>query len=164
MANHQHLTINNQHPISVITLCDICMPKAFCGFETVRKEVLLNLWVLWEKNLYEVCKQAQRGNLTYYSPLHSERGWGWGLCVLCMPKAFCGLEMCAKRLSELCALCERKKYPQWEKEILTVRERTPQTSLQCFFSHRVTQKYRENSPLCTFVKSVYLCCSVRKRR
>ena len=34
------------------------------------------------------------------------------LCVLCMPKAFCGLEMCAKRLSELCALCERKKYPQ----------------------------------------------------
>ena len=25
-----------------------------------------------------------------------------------MPKAFCGLEMCAKRLSELCALCERK--------------------------------------------------------
>ena len=30
------------------------------------------------------------------------------LCVLCMPKAFCVLEMCAKRLSELCALCERK--------------------------------------------------------
>ena len=25
-----------------------------------------------------------------------------------MPKAFCELEMCAKRLSELCALCERK--------------------------------------------------------
>ena len=33
------------------------------------------------------------------------------LCVLCMPKAFCGLEMCAKKLRELCALCERKKYP-----------------------------------------------------
>ena len=33
------------------------------------------------------------------------------LCVLCMPKAFCGLEMCAKMLSELCALCERKKSP-----------------------------------------------------
>ena len=29
------------------------------------------------------------------------------LCELCMPEAFCGLEMCAKRLSELCALCER---------------------------------------------------------
>ena len=25
-----------------------------------------------------------------------------------MPKAFCGLEMCAKNLRELCALCERK--------------------------------------------------------
>ena len=34
-----------------VTLCDICMPKAFCGFETVRKKVLLNLWVLWEKKL-----------------------------------------------------------------------------------------------------------------
>ena len=33
------------------------------------------------------------------------------LCVLCMPKAFCGLEMCAKNLRELCALCERKNYP-----------------------------------------------------
>ena len=38
-----------------------------------------------------------------------------GLCDLCMPKAFCELEMCAKRLSELCALCERKKSPGWEK-------------------------------------------------
>ena len=25
-----------------------------------------------------------------------------------MPEAFCGLKMCAKMLSELCALCERK--------------------------------------------------------
>ena len=33
------------------------------------------------------------------------------LCVLCMPKAFCGLEMCAKNLRELCALCERKNSP-----------------------------------------------------
>ena len=28
-----------------------------------------------------------------------------------MPKAFCGLEMCAKNLRELCALCERKNSP-----------------------------------------------------
>ena len=27
------------------------MPEAFCGFETVRKKVLLNLWDLWEKKL-----------------------------------------------------------------------------------------------------------------
>ena len=27
------------------------MPEAFCGIETVRKWVLLNLWVLWEKKL-----------------------------------------------------------------------------------------------------------------
>ena len=41
------------------------------------------------------------------------------LCDLCMPEAFCGLEMCAKKLRELCALCERKK-------MSFVRERTPQ--------------------------------------
>ena len=34
------------------------------------------------------------------------------LCELCMPEAFCGLEMCAKKIRELCALCERKNYPR----------------------------------------------------
>ena len=33
------------------------------------------------------------------------------LCVLCMPKAFCGLETMRKRLCELCELCERKTSP-----------------------------------------------------
>ena len=59
-----------------VTLCDICMPKAFCELETVRKEVLLNLWDLWEKKLPCIrekphnnpCKQASRGNLTFHSP------------------------------------------------------------------------------------------------
>ena len=37
-----------------ITFCEICMPEAFCEFETVRKKVLLNLWVLWEKKLPSV--------------------------------------------------------------------------------------------------------------
>ena len=44
------------------------------------------------------------------------------LCELCMPEAFCVLEMCAKKLSELCALCalcERKNLPR-------LREKTPQ--------------------------------------
>jgi len=27
------------------------MPEAFCEFEIVRKKGLLDLWVLWEKNL-----------------------------------------------------------------------------------------------------------------
>ena len=38
-------------PAIAITFCEICMPEAFCGFETVRKYVLLTLWVLWEKEL-----------------------------------------------------------------------------------------------------------------
>ena len=33
------------------------------------------------------------------------------LCELCMPEAFCGLEMCAKNLRDLRVLCERKNYP-----------------------------------------------------
>ena len=49
LANHQHLTPNTQHPPLAVTFCDLCMPKAFCEIETVRKNVLLNLWVLWEK-------------------------------------------------------------------------------------------------------------------
>ena len=55
------------------------------------------------------------------------------LCVLCMPKAFCGLEMCAKRLSELCALCERKNLPR-------LREKPPQRVV-CVLSHRVGMFY-----------------------
>ena len=52
------------------------MPEAFCEFETVRNNALLDLWVLWEKNLPSVKEepthvsrqQASRGNLTYYAP------------------------------------------------------------------------------------------------
>ena len=41
--------------------------------------------------------------------------------------------MCAKNLRELCALCERKKCPLWEKEL-------PTTILQCSLSHRVHRR------------------------
>ena len=54
LANPQHLMPNTQHPPLAITFCDICMPKAFCGFETVRKKGLLNLWVLWEEKISNV--------------------------------------------------------------------------------------------------------------
>ena len=49
LANPQHLTLITQNPPLAITFCDICMPEAFCEFETVRKKVLLDLWVLWEE-------------------------------------------------------------------------------------------------------------------
>ena len=42
----------------VLTFCDICMPKAFCGFETVRNNALLNLCALWEKKLPCVRKKT----------------------------------------------------------------------------------------------------------
>ena len=44
------------------------MPKAFCGLEMCAK-MLSELCALCErKNLYEVCKQPNRGNLTYHAP------------------------------------------------------------------------------------------------
>ena len=43
MANHQHLTTITQHPSLAVTLCELCMPEAFCGLETVRKKALLTL-------------------------------------------------------------------------------------------------------------------------
>ena len=64
------------------------------------------------------------------------------LCVLCMPKAFCGLETCAKRLSELCALCERKKYPLWEKELSSDSHGSYLNQRVRSISHRKTQKNR----------------------
>ena len=39
MANHQHLTTITQHPSLAVTFCELCMPKAFCGIETVRKKI-----------------------------------------------------------------------------------------------------------------------------
>ena len=38
MANHQHLTTISQHPFLAVTLCELCMPEAFCGLETVRQK------------------------------------------------------------------------------------------------------------------------------
>ena len=41
--------------------------------------------------------------------------------------------MCAKNLRELCALCERKKCPLWEKKL-------PSEFRKCSFSHRVHRR------------------------
>jgi len=46
-----------------------------------------------------------------------------------MPEAFCGLEMCAKRLSELCALCERKTSPTSLAIVLSLTEKHRRTEL-----------------------------------
>ena len=52
------------------------------------------------------------------------------LCELCMPKAFCGLEMCAKNLRELCALCERKTSPASLANVLFLTENTEEQNTQ----------------------------------
>ena len=47
-----------------------------------------------------------------------------------MPKAFCELEMCAKRLSELCALCERKNSPVSFAVVLFLTDNTEEQNTQ----------------------------------
>ena len=47
-----------------------------------------------------------------------------------MPEAFCGLEMCAKKLRELCALCERKTSPASFANVLFLTEYTEEQNTQ----------------------------------
>ena len=51
-------------------------------------------------------------------------------CEFCMPKAFCGLELCAKMLSELCVLCERKNSPASLKNVLFLTDNTEEQNTQ----------------------------------
>ena len=118
--NTQHSTETWSQPISQNVTANVSW-KASVKSVCRRRSVGSKRW--WKssvksassvrKILYEKCKQADRGNLTYYSPLHSERGWGWGLCEFCMPEAFCEFEtVCQKVLLSLCAL--------WEKNLSTI--------------------------------------------
>ena len=54
------------------------------------------------------------------------------LCELCMPEAFCELERCTKRLGELCALCERKTYPQLSSVFFFSQKNTEEQNTQTF--------------------------------
>ena len=67
------------------------------------------------------------------------------LCELCMPKAFCELEMCAKRLSELCALCERKISPRLSSVFFFLTEEHRRTERTNFHrdikSTDITERY-----------------------
>ena len=87
------------------------------------------------KQIISYHQQTNRGNLTYYSPLHSERGWGWGLCEFCMPEAFCGIETVRKNvLLYLWVLWEKNLPGESHRPNLIARVRS--------ISHRVTQKNR----------------------
>ena len=103
-------------------LCDLCMPKAFCGLETCTKKVPLDLWVLWEKKLYEVCKQPSRGNLAYYAP-PCGGGVGGGATILwarnVRQKVLLNLWVLWEKnmysVSERYVLCERKNSSLWKR-------------------------------------------------
>ena len=70
-----------------------------------------------------------------------------------MPEAFCGLEMCAKRLSELCALCGRKTYPRLSSVFSFSQKNTEEQNTQTFtetlsqpISQNVTATFSSNAP------------------
>jgi len=74
MANHQHITTITQHPFLAVTLCELCMPEAFCGLETVRQKAPWTLCALWEKKLTSVReKPPQRvSQLFFFSQKNTE--------------------------------------------------------------------------------------------
>ena len=125
-----------------ITLCDICMPEAFWSLTPSpspngegsdhRDTPPCPPYV---QQPFSSLHQTNRGNLTYYSPLHSERGWGWGLCEFCMPEAFCGFETVRKKvLLNLWVL--------WEKNLPSELFVCYLIEWVCSISHRKTQKNR----------------------
>jgi len=127
MANHQHLTINTQHPTIAVTLCVICMPEAFCGLETW-VEKFCKICEFCEKNKrYEVCKQPSRGNLTYHAP-PCGGGVGGGATRL-------WVRYCAQKSSV-------KSVRSVRKELLSNSQATFLLQWMRPISHRVTQKNR----------------------
>ena len=78
-----------------------------------------------------------------------------------MPKAFCGLERCAKRLSELCALCERKtphcEYPTIFLSQKITEEQNTQTFTETL-SQPITQSVTANV---SWKASVFSVCRRR---
>jgi len=49
-----------------------------------------------------------------------------------MPEAFCGLEMCAKKLRELCVLCERKASANCSQTFFFSQNNTDEQNTQYF--------------------------------
>ena len=66
------------------------------------------------------------GVTSHTPPLSIRRGAGGEASVnsVCRRPSV-GSKLCAKMLCKLCGLCERKKYPTWENEMSSVREKTP---------------------------------------
>ena len=67
-----------------------------------------------------------------------------------MPEAFCGLEMCAKNLRELCALCERKISPRLSSVFFFSQKNTEEQNTQTFtetLSQPISQNVTANRGL-----------------
>ena len=60
-----------------------------------------------------------------------------------MPEAFCGLEMCAKNLRELCALCERKTSPASLAIVLFLTDNTDEQNTQ-YSTETLSQPITQN--------------------
>ena len=67
-----------------------------------------------------------------------------------MPEAFCGLEMCAKKLRELCALCERKASANCSQTFFFSQKDTDEQNTQHFTeplrAAELTERYSQQRP------------------
>ena len=85
------------------------------------------------------------------------------LCVLLYAEASVGSKLCAKKLRELCALCERKNSPAWEKCLLTPRVSRPVGVTSHTTPLLRGRGWGRGHYLCRFVKPIHLCNYVRKK-
>ena len=116
-------------------------------------KVLLNLWVLWEKeNSFVREKTPQRvtcvsfhsESVFYFSQIYTEEqntqrptetlsqpitqsvtaNVSWKASVTSVcRRRSVGSTLCANEVCYICEFCERKKYPLWERKISSVREK-----------------------------------------
>ena len=103
-ANHQHLTLITQHPSEASPPAPLRMERG------VITEIPLH--VLCTPNRPSPSISSPKGVTSHTTPLSIRRGVGGEASVnsVCRRPSV-GSKQCTKMLSELCALCERKKHP-----------------------------------------------------
>ena len=101
VANHQHLTTNNQHLSEGLTPNPSPNGEGidYRGYPYFAVCVVIRMWTHPDVSLAN--HQHQTTN-TQHPPLVVT------FCDICMPEAFCEIETVRKRVCQICEFCERK--------------------------------------------------------
>ena len=140
------------------------MPEAFCEFEIVRKKVLLNLWVLWEKKMSfvrdktsqrVVCVLSHNEGVFYFSQKNTEEQNTQGFTEILSQPISQNVTANLSWKASVTSVCRRRSVgsncaPKTSvNSVRSVRENLPSELFVCHLielvrslSHRWTQKNR----------------------